>query len=83
LLACIIEEIGLQSRYDSKDDSLHHKMLDLGFLSYQYDPRTRHLQDLGRRVNPALKNTLYIRDLNKVKERLNTAKKFAVRGLLI
>lgn len=83
LLACIIEEAGLQRRYGDSEDNLHQKMLSIGFRSYQYDPFTRELTDLDGGVNPALKNTLYIRDVGKVKERLRSAPKFSVRDHLI
>ena len=83
LFGCIVEQIGLQQRYDEQEESLHQKLLGLGFRSYRYDPRKRELQDLNGQLNSMSLNTLYLRNLPEIQRRVTTAPHFSVRGHLI
>jgi FkbM family methyltransferase len=77
LVAIIIELNGLGSRYGYKDLEIHQEIVAAGFYAYQYDPFERTLVQLQK---PGNANTLYIRDLGFVKERLETAKVFEILG---
>lgn len=77
LRALIVELNGSGHRYGFDDQRTHRALLDLGFLAYAYDPRTRALT--GRKV-PAGENTLYVREPDWVRQRLETAPPFTVLG---
>ena len=65
-----LNESGLRYGYD--DDAIHSTMLDCGFLPFSYDPFARDLQQLHDR-NRESGNTLYLRDIEFVRERLGSA----------
>ena len=73
LKAIIIELNGSGKRYGFDENEIHNKLLELNFLPYSYDPwkRNLHLVD-----SYGKDNTIYIRDINFVKERLHHAKKY-------
>ena len=82
LMAIIVELNQSGDRYGFSDDSVHQMLLDHDFSTYHYLPFERRLIDLGGKHNSA-GNTLYIRNLEIVGERLRTASRFNVRNLQI
>ena len=72
LRAVLMELNGSGNRYGYSDDEIHRDMTDFGFQPFVYDPFQRVLQELSNR-NKASGNTLYLRDIDWVEERLKTA----------
>jgi len=70
LKAIIIELNGSGGRYGYKESNIHQQLKDSGFSSYQYAPFTRELKTMEGFGNL---NTIYLKDLPFVKERLITA----------
>ncbi|PWV56518.1 FkbM family methyltransferase [Chitinophaga sp. S165] len=80
LKAIIIELNGLSERYGIENRKNHDALLEYGFMPYSYNPLNKELikcEALGR------SNTIYIRDVDFVKERLNTADKVHLRNQVI
>jgi FkbM family methyltransferase len=75
LKAIIIELNGSGGRYGFDEELIHIKLLEYNFLPYQYLPFERKLCLLDH-YGPF--NTIYIRDLDFVKNRLMTADKIKV-----
>ena len=80
LKAIIIEINGSGNRYGVSNQAIHQLLLDYGFLPYDYDPFTRKLFELEKYNSH---NTIYIRDLPFVTERIVTAEKFKVWNELV
>jgi FkbM family methyltransferase len=78
LKAVVLELNGSGRRYGYDEDALHGAMLQLGFAPYSYDPFRRELHPLGGRHYAG--NTLYVRDLPAVRERLRGAPAVSVFG---
>jgi len=76
LLALIIELNGSGLRYGYDEDALHNKIISYGFTPSSYQPLDRLLSDVKERG--VLGNTLYVRDLDVVNERLQAAPKYKV-----
>lgn len=76
LKAVIIELNGSGSRYGFDETAIHNQFLQKGFQPYQYDPFSRKLILLQA---PHEHNTIYIRDFDFVKNRLQSAKKIKVQ----
>jgi FkbM family methyltransferase len=76
LKAIIIELNGSGLRYGFDETAIHHQFLQKGFQPYQYDPFERNLILLNA---PHEHNTIYIRDVDFVKNRLQGAKKIKVQ----
>lgn len=75
LLGVIMELNGSGNRYGFDEAKLHRVMLDYGFGAFTYAPFKRELVRLDKKnVNSG--NTLYVRNLDKVTSRLETAPKF-------
>lgn len=75
LKAIIIELNGSGQRYGFDEKLIHEKLVNKGFLPYQYDPFNRKfdlLQYFGSH------NTIYIRDLDFVKSRVETTDKVSI-----
>ncbi len=75
LKVIIIELMGLGKRYGFDENVIHEFLLNLDFKPAQYDPFLRKikiLQSYGKR------NTIYIRDLNFVESRIQTAEKIRI-----
>jgi FkbM family methyltransferase len=79
LLAVIMELNGSGAHYGHDDHDLHKTITRFGFSSYSYDPFSRSLNALGNLHN-STGNTLYIRNINLVCERLASAANFKVFG---
>lgn len=75
LKAIIIELNGSGGRYGFSDQYIHEKLTVASFKPYSYDPYKRELKKLNSFGNF---NTIYIRDLDIVMERLRSAQPFIV-----
>lgn len=82
LLGVIMELNGSGERYGYNEEKLHLKMLNYGFRPFQYSPFDRKLRPLNDK-NITSGNTIYLRNLEKVEERLNTAAPFKILGQTI
>lgn len=82
LVAVILELNGSGDRYGFTDEDTHRIMLEVGFRPYQYAPFERRLIDLDTKHNRR-GNTLYLRDIDEVRSRLEAAPAFAVRHFKI
>lgn len=77
LKSVIMELNGSGSHYGFNESDLLASMLDYGFKTYSYDPFKRTLLTLaGKNLNSG--NTLFVRDITFVEERLNTAGQFRI-----
>ena len=78
LHSVIIELNGSGDRYNFHESNILDSMLGHGFGTYNYEPFTRSLEKLDGKSRSG--NTLFIRDVDRVIERLRTAPKIAVLG---
>lgn len=72
LKVIIMETNGLSDQYEFGQNYIHNKLLSLGFTPNSYLPKDRKIVPIET-TNP--ENTIYIRDLEFVKERIRTGKK--------
>lgn len=77
LKAIIIELNGSGGRYGFDECLIHQALLDYSFKPFHYDPFERMLTELN---SYGSNNTLYLRDLNFIKNRLTVATTFEVFG---
>jgi FkbM family methyltransferase len=77
LLGVIMELNESGERYGYNDASIHKFMLDLGFCSFDYDPFQRNLTPSSGKDSNA-RNTLYLRSIDLIINRLNLSPKFRV-----
>ncbi len=75
--AIIIELPGIGHRYGFDENKLHEDLLKLGFQTYQYDPMDRSFLPVEKF---GAYNTLYLRDLEFVKQRVAKGPAFTVFG---
>ena len=80
LKAIIIELNGSGIRYGFSDEMIHEKLLSNSFHPYSYDPFMRNLNLLK---TYGKFNTLYIKDIDWVSNRIKTAPKFKLFNLEI
>jgi FkbM family methyltransferase len=78
LKAIIIELNGSGKRYGFDEEQVHKKLLQFGFYPYSYDPFTRELK---LRERWGTHNSIYIRDLDFVMERIVSAPRIVVNNL--
>lgn len=78
LKAIIIELNGSGSRYGFDEEHIHLTLLQYGFLPYTYDPFSRNLKRMERW---GTHNSIYIRDLNFVRDRISSAPRIIVNNL--
>jgi FkbM family methyltransferase len=78
LKAIIIELNGSGARYGFDEGNIHGTLTQYGFKPYSYDPFTRNLKPLE---HWGTHNSIYIRDLEFVKERIAVAPKIVVNNL--
>jgi FkbM family methyltransferase len=79
LLAVVMELNGSGERYGFDESTLHARMLGYAFRPFTYSPFTRQLLSLeGKKSTSG--NTLYIKNLERVQERLVSAQTFTVLG---
>lgn len=75
LLALIMELNGSGARYGFDEEALHRDLLARGFKTFRYRPFDRVLEPLhGARSGGG--NTLYVRDAERLAERVRTARRF-------
>jgi FkbM family methyltransferase len=79
LHSVIMELNGSGERYGYDESRIMRMMSDFGFKTYSYDPLNRNLSDLGGK-NLASGNTLFVRNLDLVAERVATAAKVSIFG---
>jgi FkbM family methyltransferase len=75
LQAIIIELVGLGARYGFNEMAIHETLSNHSFLKYEYNPFNRKLTEtkiLGYR------NTIYIKNINFVRERVLEAPTFTI-----
>jgi len=75
--AVILELNGSGARYGFDEAALHRQMLDYGFATFTYSPFERALISLQGK-NAMAGNTLYVKNLDRVRQRLADAAKFHV-----
>ncbi|WP_218124167.1 FkbM family methyltransferase [Chitinophaga filiformis] len=80
LKGIIIELNGLSERYGVENRKNHEALLGYGFLPYTYDPFKKVLSKCDTFGDL---NTIYIRDVDFVKDRLKTADKVYLRNQAI
>lgn len=78
LKAVIIELNGSGARYGYKDADIHAMFMSAGFRPYAYEPLTRQLTELNTYSDES--NTIYIRNVDFVKNRIMSASTYAVLG---
>jgi FkbM family methyltransferase len=79
LHALIVELNGSGLRYGVQDEAVHAEIVRNGFSPYAYDPVTRSLARLAG-FNRDRLNTLYLRDIDTIQERVSSARQIRVRG---
>jgi len=75
--AAIVELNGSSARYGTSDDDVDARMRNLGFETFAYDVLTRTLRPSARGKEG---NTLYVRNVAHVAERLRSAAHLSVLG---
>ena len=75
LRAIVIELNGSGGRYGYDESKIHERLISLGFAPFSYQPFERNLIRLGNHSN---ENTIYIRDLEFVIDRVKSSKKFKI-----
>lgn len=78
LKAIIVELNGCCHRYGVKEEEIHELLLSYGFLAYDYDPFKRTFKAISNFHNEG--NTLYIRDIDWVQDRVTQSRKFKAVG---
>jgi FkbM family methyltransferase len=81
LLAVVMELNGSGARYGFDDAALHQRMLEHRFTPCSYSPADRTLNVL-QGPNP-ISNTLYVREMAQLSERVRTAPRVRVLGVTI
>ena len=77
LKAIIIELNGSGKRYGYDEQNIHNLLLGLGFNPFLYTPEKRLLTNIN---SFGTHNTIYIRDVDFVQNRLNSADKIRILG---
>lgn len=77
LKAVIMEINGSGKSYGIDDNKIHEYMLGLNFLPYGYNPFLKELKPLNTYGDD---NTIYIRDIEWVKKRILSSKKYTIAG---
>ncbi|HSZ71492.1 MAG TPA: FkbM family methyltransferase [Cytophagaceae bacterium] len=75
LKGIIIELNGLASKYSYEEHFIHKTLVDHGFKPYAYDPFARQLQALEKHGD---ENTLYLRDVEWIKNRIKASPRYQV-----
>ena len=79
LNALLVELNGSGHRYGFDENPLLETLAGLGFRAYDYDPYARAITPLAKRNNP-VGNTLFIRDLDRARQRVREAPPFRILG---
>ena len=80
LKAIIVELNNSGNRYGINDQEIYIEILSYGFLPYEYNPLTREIIPLDS-YNKNQFNTIFIKDLEFVKSRIQTSKKYRIWDL--
>jgi len=80
LKVIIMETNGLSDQYEFGQNYIHNKLLALGFTPNGYNPATRTIIPIAS-TNP--ENTIYIRDLDFVNERIKGGRKIRLIDQLL
>jgi len=80
LKAIIIELNGSGNRYGFKDDDIHAKLLKHHFKPYDYNPFNRILKELNTYGKD---NTIYVRDIEFIKKRIQLSEPFNILNQVI
>jgi FkbM family methyltransferase len=80
LRVIIMETNGLSDQYAFGQNYIHDKLLSLGFIPYNYLPKERRLNKITA-TNP--ENTIYVRDLKYVEQRIQSARKIRIQNEMI
>ena len=78
--AIIVELRGHGNQYGYSESETFDTLLTLGFRAYRYDPFSRKLHEISS-INDATGNTLFIRNIERVKSRLTGAAKITLNGV--
>lgn len=79
LKAIIIELFGSENRYGFEGQYTVQKLKDAGFTPFRYDPVSRSLNLQDSVTGP---NAIFLRDLNFVRERIQTAEQVKIFNVL-
>lgn len=79
LLAVVMELNGSGLRYGYDEEKIHQRMNDWGFAPVRYDPLQRNVTLLNSRSG-STGNTLYVRNLECLRDRVRTAPPHIVLG---
>jgi FkbM family methyltransferase len=82
LLAVVMELNGSGHRYGYDEEKIHQRMARWGFTVARYDPLQRMITPLDTRSSSE-GNTLYVRDLEGLRDRVRTAPSHTVLGSLL
>ena len=80
LKAIIIELNGSGKRYGKDEGDIHATLINLGFLQFIYNPFTRQLISIK---HWGKHNTIYVRDLDYVRRRVEGARKYCVNSYIL
>lgn len=80
LKAIIIELNDSGKRYGYDENNSHHTLISFGFTTFAYNPEARALNSIN---TFGQHNTIYIRDVDFVKQRLQTADKIKILNSLL
>jgi FkbM family methyltransferase len=78
LLGVITELNGSGRDYGFEDATVFAQLLEWGFLAYKYDPLSRNLRPVQESFGTG--NTLFVRDISKVRALVAAAPRFCVLG---
>lgn len=80
LKAIVIETNNNSNAYNIDNKDIHRLLTSYGFHPYSYEPYSRHLKLLTQYQDT---NTIYVRDIEWVKGRVNNSRKYRVGNGLI
>jgi FkbM family methyltransferase len=75
LKAIIIELNGSGQRYGYDENQIHNKLIELGFKTFNYNPKTRQLKEIE---SFGTHNTIYLRDKEFIEERIKSARQIKI-----
>ena len=82
VMAVITELVGHGRRYGADEGALHEQFLALGFRPFAYQPFERKLLSLEGK-NQHSGNTIYVKDVEAVVNRVTTTPQFLVNGVRV
>ncbi len=77
LQVLIIESQGLGSRFGYKEKELHARIEKAGFTAIEYNPQARSIKTVQPGKNG---NTIFIRDIDLVQERVRSSRPWSILG---